>query len=180
MIFAFFAGIISANLLGIEKLTSYGVLNSYFLDKLSSVTIHYKELAVQIFLLRMKELIGLVVLSFFLKRISVWKACIVFLLFSFGLLMTAAIFNFGWKGIVVAIVILFPQWIFYGVGLYLLEKGSRRINGVEGNLYHYQDSKRRYGFIMTLYVIVFGIVIIGVMTESYMNPSILKKILKII
>ncbi|MGN0353035.1 MAG: hypothetical protein ACI4ES_15420 [Roseburia sp.] len=180
MILAFLGGIVGANLLGIEKLTSYGILNSYFLDKLSSVTIHYKELAVQIFLLRMKELVLLIVLSFVFKRVSVWKGCIFFLLFSLGFLVTASIFNFGWKGMVIAGGVLVPQWIFYGLSLYLLVRGSDKVNGVDGKLYHYQNRKEKYGMIFALYGAVLLIMSLGVVTESYINPTILRKLLKII
>lgn len=180
MILAFLAGIVGANLLGMERVTSYGILNSYFLDKLSSITIHYKELIVQIFLLRMKELILLIVLSLVLKKVSVWKGCILFLLFSFGFLVTASIFNFGWKGLIIAIGVLLPQWIFYGLSLYLLERECEKVKGVDGKLYHYQNRKEKYGMMFALYGAVLLMISLGVAAESYLNPTILRKLLKII
>lgn len=178
--FVFLAGIVCANIFGVERLTSYGILNGYFLDKLSATTIHYKELMAQIFLVRFKELLILVVLSFLLKKISVWKGCVWFLLFSLGFLVTASIFNFGWKGMFVVIAVLVPQWICYGFLLYLLWQGNAKVNGTAGSHYHYQDRKKKYGMIAALYVAAFVLMTLGVVTESYLNPMILKKILKII
>lgn len=177
---AFLAGIICANIFGVEQLTSYGILNGYFFDKLSTTTIHYKELVAQIFLVRLKELLILVVLSHLLKKVAVWKCCVLFLIFSLGFLVTASIFNFGWKGMLVVIAVLVPQWVCYGFLLYLLWKGNERVNGVVGSCYHYQDRKKKYGMAAALYIAVLVILTLGVLTESYLNPMILKKILKII
>lgn len=175
-ILIFILGIIVANLIGLEILTSHGVLNAYFFDMMSQTTIREREFGIELFLLRMKEWIVLIFLSVLLKKISVWRVCIGFLIFSFAFLITASIFNFGWKGILVAIFVIFPQWIFYIAGIWLMDKASGNLRVGQEWLNYYQDKKKKYARMLLLYFIVFVFLILGVVTEACINPDILQKI----
>ncbi len=176
----FLAGIVCANLVGPDCLTTCGVLNDYFLGSLSQTSILHRELMIEILLLRARELVMILFLSAMMKKVPVAKGCVGFLLFSLGFFVTASIFNFGWKGIIVALAALFPQWIFYGLGLCGIVRWGANGYQPGDRFSHYRKDGTKYRVQIVRYGAIAGISLLGVLTESYWNPELLKNLLKIL
>lgn len=177
---SFLAGIVLANTLGVEELRHYGILNEYFVKQLLYASINYDDL-----LFYVAENRGAVFLLLFLLGITrigipthfvylAWNG------FSFGVAMVSVIVNFGIRGIPVLCALLFPHYLFYiplylilfGLSCYLGKREMKR-QSASGGL----PEKVLFlgGIVMTL-----GLFFIGIMTESYVNPLIMKKLVKIL
>ena len=163
---SFLAGIVLANTLGVEELRHYGILNEYFVKQLLYASINYDDL---LFLLGITR-IGIPTHFVYLA----WNG------FSFGVVMVSVIVNFGIRGIPVLCALLFPHYLFYiplylilfGLSCYLGKREMKR-QSASGGL----PEKVLFlgGIVMTL-----GLFFIGIMTESYVNPRIMKKLVKIL
>lgn len=172
---AFLIGIFLANLSEKELMTSYGILNTYFLGQYSYRVINYDSLFCHILFERLKAAVLLLLLGkvlepkWFLTLVESTAALIL------GFLMSAAIANLGIKGILVTSMGLFPQWIFYlsalfTYALYLKENNYALTGGGNG----IKIISVHMGVLLILCLLMFA----GMITESYLNPVILKKILK--
>ena len=110
--------------------------------------------------------------SSFLGRILVYLV-LLWSGFSVGLYLMAGLMKRGISGLGFCIAAVFPQMLFYipAFGLVLIQSfilSEKREMGRERVL--------RYGIIL---FVSFLLLFLGVLMESYVNPSILKKILKI-
>lgn len=177
---AFFCGILLANMLGSEQLKQYSIFNEYFLKQLSYVSVNYNDL-----LFYIAENRGIIFFLLFLFSITKFGMPIHFLYiiwngFSFGIAMVSLIVNFGFKGILVLCVFLFPQYLFYIPLYFMLFYFSC----------HWADTRKNEKYRQPLFsktvwaVCFFGslllLLFIGIMTESYLNPYLIKKIIKIL
>lgn len=177
---SFFAGIILANALGVEQLKQYGVLNEYFIQQLLYASINYNDL-----FLYVAENRGAVFLLLFVFGLTRHGIPVHFLYlawngFSFGVAMVSVIVSFGIRGIPVLCAFLLPHYLFY-IPLYLLLFGfacymaKKEMTG--------QNLSRRLPKAVVFLagtVIVLGLFTMGIMTESYVNPHIIKKLVKIL
>lgn len=86
--------------------------------------------------------------------------------FLYGVLMVLAVLQLGIKGILFCLVGLLPQMIFYGMAYGVLLS------------YWYYFPERKWNRMKTIFVIVmFGV---GIITEVYINPLLVKGIVRII
>lgn len=172
---AFLMGCVLTNLLGKDLVTTYGILNDYFLGQYSYHAIDGKRLLSHIMFERSKAaftifLLGRVMpgrlFSLFVKSVAAATS---------GFLITVAIINLGMRGIPICICGLFPQWLFYFAVLFYYAdcrkeatiswKGSGQTGDISGYLLR--------GAIMLL-----GMAL-GMVTECYVNPILLTYVLKI-
>lgn len=177
---AFFCGILLANMLGSEQLKQYSIFNEYFLKQLSYVSVNYNDLFFYI-----AENRGIIFCLLFLFGITKFGMPVHFLYiiwngFSFGIAMVSLIVNFGFKGILVLCVFLFPQYLFYIPLYFMLFYFSCHWADTRKN-----EKYRKPLFSKTVLAVCFlGSLIllffIGIMTESYLNPYLIKKIIKIL
>lgn len=99
---------------------------------------------------------------------------------SLGILMEAAVLQYGLLGIPLFVAGIFPQYYFYLSAYFLLCKSyirfyeKRRVYPV--NRYAGRTDKNVHLIIQNMFLI--GVVIIGCALESYVNPIILKLFLK--
>lgn len=98
-----------------------------------------------------------------------WKKVFVmfFLLlvgFLAGVLTVSAVLQLGIKGILLCVIGIFPQGIFYGVTYCILLP------------YWYRFPERRWNRVKTGFVIV--MLLVGVLTEVYVNPVLVKWVIK--
>lgn len=93
--------------------------------------------------------------------------------FSVGLYLTAGLVKRGISGLGFCIAAAFPQMLFYipAFGLVLIQSFI-----LSGKQEMGKERALRYGIIL---FVSFLLLFLGVLMESYVNPSILKKILKI-
>lgn len=173
---AFLAGILLANLSGKELLTTCGILNTYFLEQYAYSVIHYDGLFCHIFVERLKAVIILFMLGKMVKgRVFViMLEC--FIAGTFGFLLVVAIANLGLKGIVITLCGLFPQWIFYLAALAMYASFRLNQDGLAG--YKSSLEVKTVSVHAGIYLLFAILIILGIVLESYINPLILKKILK--
>lgn len=175
VLLAFLGGIVLANLVSREMLMTYGILNEYFLSQYSYQTVDGKRLLCHILVERGKVAFTIFLLGKVMNG-KVFAVLIKSLVAAgIGFLIVVAIVNLGVKGIVISLMGLFPQWIFYLAALILY--GSIRSET------EYSSLGRREMYVNAPGQIVRWILIVlcmglGVMTESYINPILLAYILK--
>lgn len=177
---AFVAGIFLANLMGREAVSNAGILNDYFVEKFQYTEINGQKL----FFYILGERIPLLILLLFLTLTTLGMIGGILMLgwqgFSVGFMLSAAIAKYGVKGILLVLGGLFPQYLFYFAvyilycyfAAYLRQRLNRSKMG--------SNSERGYIFGAWLIAVV-GILLIfimGIFLESYINPVILKNILK--
>lgn len=176
----FTVGIIGANIMNLRQADGYNIWSTYFIDKFKYSCIQPLELFYYILEERLPVLILL-----FLFVISNWGkiAGIVFLSwqsFTAGFLMTAAVIAYGAKGILLMGTAVFPQYMVYfpvyTAYIYLAAflRGKHKDPGGSSKTI----SKKEYILFLSICVLMAGVYITGIFLESYVNPYLLKKILK--
>ena len=175
ILLAFLGGIALTNFLGSELLTTYGILNEYFLQPYSSQPVDGSRLFCHVAVVRVQAALFLYVLGRAIDG-RVFELLVKGLAAAtFGFICVVAIVNLGARGMLVVLCGLFPQWIFYLAALFGYANW-RREEGANG-----QYTMGAHGFRET--VTVGGILIIcvfaGILAESWINPMLLVWLQKI-
>ena len=178
---AFVAGIFMANIMGREAVSNAGILNDYFVEKFQYTEINGDNLFFYIFGERVPLLLLLLLLAFTAFGIIGGILMIGWQGFSIGFMLSSAIAKYGMKGILLVLGGLFPQYLFY-LPVYLLycylTVYLRQRLYMDGRG---QILDRGYIFAAGLLAGA-GLLFLfaaGIFLESYINPAILKQILKI-
>lgn len=183
ILIAFLAGILLANLMGREEISNAGILNDYFIEKFKYTGVNGESL----FFYILKERVPVMVLLFLLAFSSLGMISGILFLgwqgFSIGFMMSTAIAKYGGKGIFLILGGLFPQYLFY-IPVYILYCYfalflQKRIYGEQRNSLTAGERGKIYGIGVLVALILLFIFIAGIFLESYINPSVLKKVLKI-
>lgn len=174
VLLSFVAGCIFTNYLGREFLTSYGILNDYFLSQYTYHQIDSNRLFCRILMER-----GRMAVTVFLfgrviggKWFSVGIKSIV--ASAVGFLLTVAIINLGIRGIPICLAALLPQWFFYIAVLFVYANCKKReTRGWNGG--YLENSYNRFlrGVLLCLGLLI------GIVMECYVNPVLLAIVLKI-
>lgn len=188
LLLCFIAGIITANLMDKEQLGGFTVFHTYFIEKFKYNNIQSAEL----FFYILKERIPIMVLLLMLAMTN-WGTVAGFIFLSWqgyaaGFLMAASVASYGVKGILLVGTAAFPQYLIY-IPLYIsymylvvfFQKrlGSmegRRMGGREGIRLNY---KKELLIFLAIAILIISVYVTGIFLESYVNPYLLKKILKI-
>lgn len=182
---AFLGGIFLANLSGKELLTTYGIMNTYFMKQYSYQAVDCDGLFGHVLLERLKGAVFLFLLGKVLPgtvfRVSVEGLAAVV----FGFLLVVSITNLGMGGAALTVCGLFPQWIFYGIAFLIfafyrqeerdLMRG--RSFSMENLTKRKSVTQRTYARVV-LFMLVLVMLLLGIVTESYLNPLLMEKILK--
>lgn len=178
---AFAVGILLANLMGREAVSNAGILNDYFVEKFQYTEINGQRL----FFYIVGERVPLLLLLLFLTLTSLGVAGGILMLgwqgFSVGFMLSAAIAKYGMKGILLVLGGIFPQYLFYFpvyvLYCFLAVHLRQRLNRDR------MGSGTERGYIYGAWLIAAAglllVFVMGIFLESYCNPVILKKILKI-
>ena len=177
----FTVGIIAANIMNRQQIDGYNIWSTYFVDKFKYSSIRPLELFYYILEERFPVLILL-----FLFAISNWGklAGTIFLSwqsFTAGFLMTAAVIAYGAKGILLMGAAVFPQYLIYFpiyiayIYLAAFLRGKHKADGGISKA----AGKKEYILFLSICLFMVGLYITGIFLESYVNPYLLKKILKI-
>lgn len=180
---AFIIGILLANFMGREKTAGAGILNDYFVEKFKYAGINRENLFFYIMGERMPMVILLLILSFSSFGIIIGMLNLGWLGFSVGFMLSAAVAKYGMGGILLIAGGMFPQYILYVIS-YLgycslsvfLGRGLHNVIPTGGVS---REQMRIYGMGILVGVALLLIFVTGIFLESYLNPVILKKILKI-
>lgn len=173
---AFLGGIVLANLAGKEVLSGYGILNEYYLNRYSWHALDCDRLFCSVFLERLKAVVLLVLLERLIRGRAYVLLVFSVLAMGIGYLMTVAIVNLGMKGILVILGGIFPQWIFYLLAIVMY--GRIRI---EQECAAYRVSRvKELSAQAVIRVLTLALVFLGILIESYLNPILFDKIVKIL
>lgn len=168
--FTFFLGIIGANLMGERSKNHFFMLNEYYLQQLKYTKIDLNGLLLHILENRLPYLILLMLLSFTLAGILTQIFFVGYFGLSLGFVCVMAITNFGWKGAVYIGGFLFPHYIFYVIFYVLFLKIF--IKKKEEITIGKKELLIQSGILVLLLVL-------GLFTESYVNPVFLKNLIRI-
>lgn len=177
---AFMAGILVANLMGREAVSNAGILNDYFVEKFQYTEINGQNLFFYIIGERVPMLLLLLLLTLTSLGIAGGILMLDWQGFSVGFMLSTAIAKYGMKGILLVLGSLFPQYVFYFpvyiLYCYFAVYLRRRMNKDRAG--NGSDRRYIYGAWLIAAMGILAIFITGIFLESYINPTILKKILK--
>lgn len=176
VLIAFFLGCILTNFWGRDLLATYGILNDYFLSQYSYYPRDSNRLLCHILFERGKAAFAIFLLGrvmqgkvFSLLMKSVASALL-------GFLLTASVISLGIRGIPICMCGLFPQWVFYVAVLFYYANCRKDAEIVwEGGRY----AGNTYRHLVRSILLFLGMML-GIVTECYVNPILLTYILKIL
>lgn len=175
ILLAFLGGIALTNFLGSELLTTYGILNEYFLRQYSYQMVDGNRLFCHVAIERGQAALFLYVLGramdgrVFALLVKGLAAAM------FGFLSVVAIVNLGARGMLVVLCGLFPQWICYLSALFLYANW-RREQGENGQYYTGTGGLKAT---VTVGGILMVCVLVGILAESWINPMLFAWVQKI-
>lgn len=156
----FFAGILYANLLSRDYITSMGILNEYFLNQYTAAEIQMGEYLWYVARIRFSPIIVLGALSCTKIRKAAAAVFLVWTGFSCGLLFSAAVMKMGIKGMLLCLIAFVPHFFFYIAGYLALL----------WYLYTYPETRWN----LTKTIIFLLLLLVGVLLECYVNPVIMQ------
>ncbi len=181
--YLFLAGIVLGMILiGLGRkvlLADTGILNEEALYHMKYMTVDGNALFWYVMGMRLKTSLGLVVLATTYLGLAVVGCSAVGYGASAGMFLAAAVMRYGLKGILLVITAIFPQYILYGPAYFFLLLWCRQIC----RLIYFEKGARlgnkQLILIKLLQLLgIIAVIIAGCSLESYINPIILKKILK--
>ena len=180
VLFCFVAGIIGANIIDKSKMSGFGLWNAYFIEKFKYARIRPGELFYYILEQRLFVMLFLLLLSATSWGTLAGGVFLAWQGFAAGFLMAASVVSYGAKGILLMGVAFFPQYLIYVPAyvacLYLAVFFRDRIRAKGGGG---MGHRREYFLFLAICLLLLGVYITGILLESYVNPFLLKKILKI-
>lgn len=159
----FFIGILYANIVSKQLITSTGIFSEYFLSQYVETEIIMEDYLPYILKIRVFPLLLLLLLGTTKARKPAVAGFIGWTGFSSGMLMVAAIMQMGMRGIALCAIGIAPQFFFY-VFAYVIALWY---------LYMYPVSRWNVG--KTVFVLM-GLSM-GVLLEVYVNPILMKMFL---
>ncbi len=178
--FCFVAGIFCANLMDREQLGGFGIWNTYFIEKFKYTRIHSMELFYHV----LKERLPVFLLLLLFSMTNWGKAAgTVFLSwqsFAAGFFITSSVAVYSIKGFLLIGTAIVPQYFIY-IPIYIsyfyvtaFWKEKIRMAGREKG----RNLMREYLVFASLCICIVSVYLAGIFLESYVNPYLLKKILK--
>lgn len=172
-------GIILMNLGKKFLLADTGLLNEEALYHMKYMTVDGNALFWYVMGIRLKPLVSLVVLATtYLGIMAVWGTAAGYGVWT-GMFLAAAVIRYGVKGILLVMTAIFPQYVIYGPVFFFLlvwcEQICRLIYFEKGT----RLRSRQLVLVKLLQLVAIIVAIIaGCALESYVNPMIIKKLLK--
>jgi len=163
MLLGFISGIIYGNLFAKEYILSIGIFHEYFVDQYLSIKVNIEEYLWYIIRNRITPILFLVLAGCTKYRKVIISLFIVWTGFSFGLILTAAIFKLKLKGIILCLISILPHFICY-IGGYLMLL-----------IYYMSYPNSRWTGAKTISFILFWL--LGVISECYINPGLIELVL---
>lgn len=180
LLLSFVAGIFAANLMGREAVSNAGVLNDYFIEKFQYTKVNGQNLFFYIMGERVPLLLLLLFLIFTVLGILGGILLLGWQGFSVGFMLSTGIAKYGGKGILWVLGGLFPHYFFYlpvYIGYCCVAVVLRqRLRGEGGVM---PDRRLVYGMGIFAAFVLLAMFAAGIFLESYVNPAILKNILKV-
>lgn len=162
----FLIGIIFENIIAKNQEISVQMFQNYFLKQYSSAEIRLEEYIWYVMKIRVIPFVILCILGCFRWKKLLAVLCLIWTGFLSGILMTAAVIQLGIKGVVICIIGIFPHFLFYGIVYGILFV----------YLFSYPHNKWKY----QKTIVVSIMMLIGIITETYLNTYFLKWFIKIL
>ena len=176
------AGIIVMNLAKSILLDGTGLLDEYTLYHMKYMTVDSGALFYYVLWLRVKAALLLIVFATTYLGMAVCAGATVWYGFSFGAFASALMMQYGLKGIVFGVLSVFPQMLLYVPAAIALLRWCVRLNrsiyfqrdimaDVEKNVPLSRRVLRLLG--------ILGVILLGCLAESFINPEIMEWLLSI-
>jgi stage II sporulation protein M len=177
-IIAIIIGSIFANRLSNNKIEEYKLLSAYFITKFPASKYLNIELFKFVLWKRIKLVFGIWIFGFTFFEIFINYLLIGYFGFSIGFLFSVGLITDGFKGYLMNLILLLPQYLFYiPVIIYLIIKSTMFCS----NLYSNRNRTRgininkqmilEYFFVLVICIIF---IIVGSILETYINPQLVK------
>lgn len=160
----FFVGILYANIVSKDYIASMGIFNEFFLNQYAQTDVVMSDYAWYVIRVRVLPVILLCALGCTKLRKGVVVAFLAWTGFSSGMILTSAVMKMGIKGVILCLLALTPQFIFYIAGYVILL----------WYLYHYPHSRWNH----TKTLVFLALMVCGIVLECYVNPVLMKLFLK--
>ncbi|MCI8280891.1 MAG: hypothetical protein HFI76_04145 [Lachnospiraceae bacterium] len=176
----FVAGIFCANLMDREQLGGFGIWNTYFIEKFKYARIHSMELFYHV----LKERLPVFLLLLLFSMTNWGKAAGTIFLswqsFAAGFFITSSVAVYSIKGLLLIGTAVTPQYLIY-IPMYIsyfyvaaFWKEKIRMAKREAG----KNPVREYLVFASMCICIVSVYLAGIFLESYVNPYLLKKILK--
>lgn len=161
----FFVGILYENIVSKSQGMSIELFQTYFLKQFAQVEIVTEEYLWYVARARMAPFLLLCLFGLSRWKKTLVSICIAWAGFLLGIITVSSVIQLGIKGILFCLAGMFPHIIFYvmAYGVYLL------------HLYHY-PSRQWDG---TKIVFIALMMFLGIVLETYLNPIIIRSIIRI-
>lgn len=156
----FLGGILYANIVSKQYITATGIFSEYFLNQYASIEVIAEEYIVYILRVRVLPIVLLIVFGQTNMKKIIAIGCLIWVGFSSGMLIVASIVQLGIKGILLCVIGITPQFLFY-ILAYLI---------ILWYFLTYPTSKWNYG--KTIFVVL--TMVLGMVLEVYVNPILMK------
>ena len=176
------AGILMMNLGKSILLENTGLLDEYTLYHMKYMTVDSSALFYYVLCLRMKTAITLAILATTYLGLVVCAGATFWYGLSAGAFLSAAVIRYGLKGILFACVGILPQYIVYVPAFVILLMWCETLNR---SIYFRNSSVTEGNGTVPWFkrvaqlLLILGVLLLGCMLESFANPGLLEKFLKI-
>jgi len=174
----FAAGIIMINVLGEGYANQTGIISDYYIRQYKYMEIDPNALFFYICQNRLKWIFLVWIIGFTVLNLPCVFGCMTWFGFSAGILISLSVLKLGIYGILFFVTAMLPQsiiyipgWIFFLQYVYKKNHNKYRI----GKERFWKNWDWNYMLVLAGTVSVF---LLGILTESYTNPWIMKQILK--
>lgn len=173
---SFLAGVLVANFMGIASGKDTGAMGEYYMNRYLYTDIAGRELFVYLFYERVPRAFLLFLLS---AGIGIWiiYGYVLYLGLSIGMLSVISIISYGVKGVLLMWAFLFPQWILYIPVVFLWYGFLRERRKARREFAGEKKMGKRAEYLMFAAGGMM-LLICGIFLESYVNPQILRSIIR--
>lgn len=172
----FVLGVLYIYMIGCRETDFLGIQS---LMQISFLEIGYREYF--LYLLKKRGLlgIGIVLIGMTAAGQLLLAGIVMYFGMSIGGMLSVMILRYGWKGILLSLSFCLPQDLFYipagSMGISLLAaRGGQKSDRMPG--YHMGEKKKNR---LKQIFLMLGVTIIGILAECYVNPMLVKTVLKI-
>jgi hypothetical protein len=162
----FFVGIIFANTISKELILSMGIFDENFLNQYFHIDLNESQYFIYLLKTRLIPMLFLVLVGTTKFRKIMVSLMVIWTGLLNGIVISAGVLCCGFLGAVLVMCSLLPHMLFYFVGY----------GALLWNIYRYPKLQLN---IMKL-MLIFMVVTIGILTECYLNPSLVQMFIKTI
>lgn len=162
----FLAGILYANLMSGQYLTSSGIFNEYFLKQYAQTDVVTEEYIWYIIGVRGIPFVTFAMIGFTRMRKLASSGLLLWTGFSCGMVAVGAVMKMGLKGLLLCLVGITPQFCFYAPAYIVLI------------WYFYTYPQSRWNNSKTIFIVLAFLA--GLVMEGYVNPVLMKAFIKVL